>query len=107
MFIKIYNNIIAIIRRITINNDVYFIAKICYKDAFTKNVIIVNYEDIMISNCGDIMILSCGGVMIIGLFYNENDKDGEDIIISASYSYIKFITLFKYLTLYYISNFNL
>ena len=42
-------------------------------------------------------------VMIIRLFYNE---DVCDDVISASYSYIKFITLFKYLTLYHVSYFE-
>ena len=66
------------------NNVVYFIAKngdvfaeVYDKKALTKSVMITNS------------------------FY-----DGDDII-SASYFYIKFITLFKYLTLYYVLYFEL
>ena len=52
------------------------------------------------------MIINCEGVMITKLFYNEDDKDNEDVVIFISYFYIKFITLFKYLTLYQVSNFE-
>ena len=44
-----------------------------------------------------------GNIMIINLSYNEGAYDD---VISISYSYIKFITLFKYLTLYHISYFE-
>ena len=66
------------------NNDVYFIylAKI-YNKIIIKIIIIAK------------------------LFYNKNNEDNEDVIIFTSYFYIKFIALFKYLTLYYISNFDL
>ena len=39
-------------------------------------------------------------IIIIKLSYNENNENNENIIIFTSYSYIKFITLFKYLILY-------
>ena len=42
-------------------------------------------------------------VIKIKLFYN---KDAYNDVIFISYFYIKFITLFKYLTLYYISYFE-
>lgn len=52
--------------------------------------------------------------MITKSSYNEACGDNEDNImlfcdnnIFASYSCIKFITLFKYLILYHISNFDL
>ena len=62
---------------------IYFIAKVYYKNAFIRNVIVIK------------------------LFYNENDKNNENVIFFTSYFYIKFIILFKYLTLYYILNFDL
>ena len=85
MFAKVYNNVITIIKRFAISGDAYFIAKV-YNKIITKDVIIIKSS------------------------YNENngdDEDNENVIIFASYSYIKFIALFKYLTLYYISNFDL
>ena len=81
------------------NDVVNFIAKIYYKNVFTKDIIIVNCENVIITNYED--------AIIIKLFYNKNNKNNEDIIIFILYFYIKFITLFKYLTLYYVSNFNL
>ena len=98
MFTEIYNDVNAIIKRFAcFNNNVYF-TKIYCKDVFIK----------------DVIITKCVGVMLRKLSYNEDNEDDENIIIimsyndiiSASYSCIKFITLFKYLTLYYISNFD-
>ena len=61
--------------------------------------------------CGRVIIRN---VIITKSFYNKDNEDNEDAIIiiscddviSISYSYIKFIALFKYLTLYHVSNFD-
>ena len=84
------SDINAIIKRFMCFDDNACSAEACYKNVFTEDV------------------------MIIRLSYSEDGGDGENVIIiiscddviSASYSYIKFITLFKYLTLYHISYFE-
>ena len=88
-------DIITIIKRFIINNDIYFNAKIYNKNVFiVRNIIIIK--------------LFCNeNIIIARSFCDEDNEDNENAIllsyndiISASYSHIKFIILFKYLTLY-------
>ena len=80
-----------------LNDDAYFIAKDYYKNVFIGGVIIIRLFD-------------GGGVIIARSSFNGNDKDNENVInddvISISYFCIKFIALFKYLTLYHVSYFE-
>lgn len=97
MFAKVYSDVIVIINILTaiaccfvegFDNDACFIAKVCYKEVFIRGI----------------MIVKCEGVIIIRLFCNEGVRITE--FISTSYFYIKFIVLFKYLTLYHVLNFE-
>lgn len=100
---EIYNNVIVVISILTTitcyfirDFDNVIIAKACDKNVFTtRDAMIIRLfydENIIIARS------FCGGNNIL-LSYND--------VISISYSHIKFITLFRYLTLYQILNFEL
>ena len=99
---KIYNDVIVIINILTtiiycfikgFSDNARFFMKAYYKNVFIKDVIIIK----LFCNEDD------EDVMIVRLSYSEGVCDG---VIFVSYFCIKFIALFKYLTLYHISYFE-
>ena len=106
MLAKVYSSVIAIVRRfVRFDDDVCF-AEACDKRALIEGVIIIKCDkDVML-----IKLFRSEGVMIVKSFYNEDNEDSGDVInddvIFISYSCIKFIALFKYLTLYHVSYFE-
>ena len=110
IFAKVYNNVIIVLNILT--TIIYCFVKCFYKRGgliikrFNKNVFVY----FIIKFCDKVVIKN-----VIIIKCDDINKNNEDFIISEDayndvililYFYIKFIILFTYLTLYYISYFE-